>query len=181
VCLLGLSSNCSFANALCLNGIVSATEGMPPLVAGCFYNRHARHPGYKKGELEGKNISVLMPPPYSTRHNGYLKAYQATGAREWGPAHNRSSCCGWMVSLVKTVVHDHRNLAQTPSSGNPHILDAMVEVVAVHKDRHILPVTLGVCKASGSGADAVFMSVVKVGGARQWASQSLGAVSIVLT
>lgn len=35
--------------------------------------------GYKKGELEGKNVSILMPPPYNTRHNGYLKAYQATG------------------------------------------------------------------------------------------------------
>jgi hypothetical protein len=35
--------------------------------------------GYKKGELEGKNVNVLMPPPFNARHNGYLKAYQNTG------------------------------------------------------------------------------------------------------
>lgn len=35
--------------------------------------------GYKKGELEGKNISILMPQPFSQRHNGYLRNYITTG------------------------------------------------------------------------------------------------------
>jgi PAS domain S-box-containing protein len=35
--------------------------------------------GYKKGELEGKNVSCIMPQPFSSRHNGYLRNYIATG------------------------------------------------------------------------------------------------------
>jgi PAS domain S-box-containing protein len=35
--------------------------------------------GYERGELEGKNISLMMPSPFSERHNGYLKNYLMTG------------------------------------------------------------------------------------------------------
>jgi PAS domain S-box-containing protein len=35
--------------------------------------------GYKKGELEGKNVSILMPNPFSGRHNSYLRNYLTTG------------------------------------------------------------------------------------------------------
>ena len=35
--------------------------------------------GYDKGELEGKNVSVLMPQPFSQRHNGFLSRYISTG------------------------------------------------------------------------------------------------------
>jgi PAS domain-containing protein len=35
--------------------------------------------GYERGELEGKNISMMMPSPFSERHNGYLKNYIMTG------------------------------------------------------------------------------------------------------
>lgn len=36
--------------------------------------------GYKKSEVEGKNISMLMPAPFSQRHNTYLRNYLTTGA-----------------------------------------------------------------------------------------------------
>jgi len=39
---------------------------------------------YKKGELEGKNISCLMPQPFSGRHNSYLKNYITTGGGAGG-------------------------------------------------------------------------------------------------
>lgn len=29
--------------------------------------------GYLKGELEGKNVSVLMPQPWSSRHDSFLQ------------------------------------------------------------------------------------------------------------
>ena len=29
--------------------------------------------GYKPAELEGKNVNILMPQPYSSQHNAYLK------------------------------------------------------------------------------------------------------------
>eukprot|EP00879_Flechtneria_rotunda_P013062 GHRR01013642.1.p1 GENE.GHRR01013642.1~~GHRR01013642.1.p1 ORF type:complete len:1083 (+),score=308.01 GHRR01013642.1:2122-5370(+) len=35
--------------------------------------------GYDKGELEGKNVSVLMPQPISTHHNMFLQRYLTTG------------------------------------------------------------------------------------------------------
>lgn len=34
---------------------------------------------YKMGELEGMNISMLMPPPFSQQHNSYLRSYKLTG------------------------------------------------------------------------------------------------------
>ncbi|KAI8474715.1 MAG: hypothetical protein J3K34DRAFT_518018 [Monoraphidium minutum] len=35
--------------------------------------------GYEKGDLEQKNVSCLMPQPFSSRHNGYLSHYAQTG------------------------------------------------------------------------------------------------------
>jgi PAS domain S-box-containing protein len=35
--------------------------------------------GYKKTEMEGKNVSMLMPPPFSHRHNGYLRTHISSG------------------------------------------------------------------------------------------------------
>ena len=35
--------------------------------------------GWNKSDVEGKNISMLMPPPYSQMHNGILRAYNETG------------------------------------------------------------------------------------------------------
>ncbi|GAB4816720.1 hypothetical protein N2152v2_003766 [Parachlorella kessleri] len=35
--------------------------------------------GYKLGQLEGKNVSALMGPPFSTHHNQYLQRLKKTG------------------------------------------------------------------------------------------------------
>ena len=35
--------------------------------------------GYNKTELEGKNVSCLMPAPYSQQHHNFVKAYMDTG------------------------------------------------------------------------------------------------------
>jgi PAS domain S-box-containing protein len=37
--------------------------------------------GYKKAELEGKNVSMLMPAPFSHRHNSYISNYLKSGKR----------------------------------------------------------------------------------------------------
>ncbi|WIA37851.1 hypothetical protein OEZ86_014704 [Tetradesmus obliquus] len=79
--------------------------------------------GYRKGELEGKNVSLLMPQPYSGRHNGYLRNFQTTG--------------------------------------QPKILDKTQEMVALHKEHYVFPVTLGVTRVSGTGAEAMFMGVMR--------------------
>ncbi|KAG2497251.1 hypothetical protein HYH03_004835 [Edaphochlamys debaryana] len=79
--------------------------------------------GHQKAELEGTNVSLLMPQPFSQRHNGYLSRY--TGG------------------------------------GEPHILDSVREVVALHKERYVFPISLCVTKMSGTGADSVFLAVAR--------------------
>lgn len=37
--------------------------------------------GYAAAELEGKNVKVLLPPPFREQHDGYLEAYLRTGRR----------------------------------------------------------------------------------------------------
>jgi PAS domain-containing protein len=34
--------------------------------------------GYKKIDMEGKNVSMLMPPPFSQNHNNFLRNYQVS-------------------------------------------------------------------------------------------------------
>ncbi|PNW74156.1 hypothetical protein CHLRE_13g587550v5 [Chlamydomonas reinhardtii] len=79
--------------------------------------------GYPKTELEGANVSLLMPQPFSQRHPSYLTRYV--------------------------------------NGGEPHILDTVREVVALHKERYVFPMQLCVTKMSGTGSDSVFLGVVR--------------------
>lgn len=38
--------------------------------------------GYAASEVLGRNISMLMPPKYASRHDGYIGAYVATGEKK---------------------------------------------------------------------------------------------------
>ncbi|GIL67639.1 hypothetical protein Vafri_20979 [Volvox africanus] len=79
--------------------------------------------GYASLDLEGANVSLLMPPPFTQRHNGYMARYAATG--------------------------------------EAHILDTAREVVGLHKDRYVFPVSICVTKLSGTGSDSVFLGLLR--------------------
>jgi PAS domain S-box-containing protein len=35
--------------------------------------------GYARGEMDGKNVSILMPQPFSSKHDSFLSNYLSTG------------------------------------------------------------------------------------------------------
>lgn len=117
-----------------------------------FSNKHALQLfGYKKGDLEGQNVSMLMPAPFNIRHNTYLKNYATTGNSSFA------------LSLAGSI-RFHGNLFGDlcMCAGKAKILDTVREVVAMHKERYVFPARIMVTKSGGSGADAQFMGVVKV-------------------
>ncbi len=80
--------------------------------------------GYSKGDLDGKNINIIMPPPFSQRHNKYVRQYVHTGRET--------------------------------------ILNMVVSLPALHKDRYVIPVRVGVTKVSGAAESSTFMGVLEV-------------------
>jgi hypothetical protein len=47
-------------------------------------------------------------------------------------------------------------------AGRTHIMGRTTEQVAVHKERHIVPVQLNVSKLSGVGEDTLFIGILEV-------------------
>jgi hypothetical protein len=69
--------------------------------------------------LTGKNVSILMPPPFSTRHNTFLRNYVTTskakildsvrevGDSAWGPA-CQPPCAAHAAALFWSLTSAHR-------------------------------------------------------------------------
>lgn len=134
--------------------------------------RCPRARSYKKGELEGKPVTIMMPPPFSLRHSSYIRNYSNTGrtkvlnirrevragwpdcrlCREPSALQQQQAC-----HCMHAGMHACRHLAHTHARAR-----ARSQVVALHKDRYVLPVQLCVTKISGSGSDALFMGAMNV-------------------
>jgi hypothetical protein len=48
------------------------------------------------------------------------------------------------------------------STGKAQLLNKVNKFVALHKERHVIPVSLTVSKVSGIGEDTMFMGVIEV-------------------
>ncbi|GAX73363.1 hypothetical protein CEUSTIGMA_g816.t1 [Chlamydomonas eustigma] len=80
--------------------------------------------GYSQKELQGKNINILIPRPFSDQHDQYVRKYITTG--------------------ISTMLNQDR------------------ELVILHKNRHVLGVSIHTTKVAGFGMDSVFMGVFDV-------------------
>jgi hypothetical protein len=76
--------------------------------------------GYAKGELEGKNVSCLMPQPFAGRHNGYLRNYTNTGACVRARARARARVCVCVCVCVRAACRCGR---YTRACGHRHGTD----------------------------------------------------------
>jgi hypothetical protein len=82
--------------------------------------------GYQKHELEGKNVSMLMPAPFSARHNGYLRNYVTSGSSlsTMRGVHLFAHMCGWPVlygSCCTGACHRAMKPVSTTLQLHPHM------------------------------------------------------------
>ncbi|GFR50724.1 hypothetical protein Agub_g12981 [Astrephomene gubernaculifera] len=96
--------------------------------------------GYKASELDGQSVSMLMPAPFSSRHQGYMGAYLATGRAK-------------ILGTVRQVVALHRRrymfpirLAVTKLSGQGQDSTFMGVMRAIEADASTIQVW---CLTSG--------------------------------
>ena len=80
--------------------------------------------GYKKDELVGKNVSAIMPKPYSQQHNGYLRRYAAKQKASILDVRQR------LEALTKKA----RGLNRIRSASNPHLIR-----ICCAPDPHLVP------------------------------------------
>lgn len=70
--------------------------------------------GYTKHELDGKNVAMLMPPPFSMQHHTFLRSYKqtqkgnllGTGPREVIGAHKNGYVFPVKVTIEKSIGAD---------------------------------------------------------------------------
>jgi PAS domain S-box-containing protein len=67
--------------------------------------------GYRPDELVGRNISILMPEPYRSEHDGYLDRYRATGktrilgrTREFDVIHKDGEAIACELSVARVDI-----------------------------------------------------------------------------
>lgn len=91
-------------------------------------------------EVVGKNVSLLMSEPDSSRHNGYLSTYLKTGNKR-------------VIGTYIPVCHAQYGILD-------YSLGVGRDVVALHKDGRSLPVHLSVTERK-DGEKRIFTGIIQ--------------------
>jgi PAS domain S-box-containing protein len=82
--------------------------------------------------------------------------------------YSKAEMCGKNVNMLlpSKIAEAHtayvRNYIAT---GRETVMNKTVQQVAMHKDHHLIPITLSVTRVSGIGEDTLFMEVIEVSAA----------------
>jgi hypothetical protein len=101
-------------------------------------------------EVVGKNVSMLMPEPDSSRHNSYLSNYAQTGKKRVIGMHSRPQTTNANCSSTAKV--GAYSFFCTPGVGR--------DVVGRHKDGRTLPVHLSVTERK-EGDKKIFTGIIQ--------------------
>ena len=143
-------------------------------------------PQYERGELEQKNVSSLMPQPFSSRHNGcaawggaLLGDLPRLGrARHplplrilWQPKTKPVPWLSQPSTSISPPGSCHATLPLPPAlprylnryvqTGEARILNSTRYVVGLTKQHAVVPIALSVVKLAGSAEESVFMGCVR--------------------
>lgn len=63
--------------------------------------------------------------------------------------------------MIGVATHASAAIAGCAATGQAKILNTVRQLVALHKDRSVFPISLAVQKLSGIGSDSIFMAIVR--------------------
>jgi hypothetical protein len=87
--------------------------------------------GYKSGQLDGRNVAMLMPAPFSQRHNLVRANHLVVSAP--GLVDRMATIPTALPALPGCYVICPQYLSAYASTGKGNILDTVRQVVALHR------------------------------------------------
>ncbi len=93
--------------------------------------------GFSKVEVVGKSINAIIPQPFAKHHNAYVRNY--IGERLAPSPRRNADPAGAQLTRRNAAAAHALWCAET---GQSKVLDKVREFVVLHKERHMLPITV---------------------------------------